>query len=60
MSRNEWRITQNAIEAEMLRLAALLSTQSRSTATHAGLGRYEAKSSNAALRGALTAVATGL
>jgi hypothetical protein len=60
MSMNEWRITQNAIEAEMLRLASLLSNQSRSASAHAGLARYEAKAANAALRCALTAVAASL
>ena len=54
---NEWRITKTTIEAEMLRLATLLSIQSRSTTAQAGLARHEARASNLALQGALKAVA---
>jgi hypothetical protein len=57
MIMNEWRITKARIEAEMLRLAALLSIESSSATAHAGVARHEAKASNVALRGALKAVA---
>jgi hypothetical protein len=57
MNADEWRITMTTIEAEMLRLAALLSTPSRSPTMHPGVARHdEAKASNLALEGALKAV----
>jgi hypothetical protein len=57
MIMNEWRITKARIEAEMLRLVALLSIESRSPTAHAGVARYEVMASNLALQGALNAVA---
>jgi hypothetical protein len=56
MSTDERRITKSAIEAEMLRLAGLLSSPSRSTTMPSGLARREVNASNLALRGALRAV----
>jgi hypothetical protein len=56
MSTDDWRITKSAIEAEMLRLAALLSSPSRSTTMPPGLARREVNASNLALRDALRAV----
>jgi hypothetical protein len=53
---NDWRITKATIEAEMLRLAALLCSQSRSITTPPGLARREVNASNLALRDALRAV----
>jgi hypothetical protein len=52
---NEWRISQTAIEAEMLRLAALISLPSRFVP--ARFARLEAGASNRALRIALRGVA---
>jgi hypothetical protein len=46
---NEWRISKATIEAEMLRLAALLCNPTRSATAHAGLARHEAKAANASL-----------
>jgi hypothetical protein len=54
---NEWRISKTTIEAEMLRLATLLSIQPRSHTTPARLAGREATASNRALRGALKSVA---
>jgi hypothetical protein len=54
MSTDEWRITKTTIETEMLRLAALLSIQSRGM--HPGVARHEAMASNLALHDALKAV----
>jgi hypothetical protein len=56
MIMNEWRITKARIEAEMLRLVALLSIESRSPTAHAGVARHEVMASNVALRSALKAV----
>jgi hypothetical protein len=56
MSTQEWRITKTTIEAEMLRLAALLSEPSCSGSAPSALARHEAKSSNLALHDALEAV----
>jgi hypothetical protein len=53
MSMEEWRITKTTIDAEMLRLADLLSV--RTTTVHAGLSHHQAKAANAALKGAVLA-----
>ena len=54
---NEWRISKTTIEAEMMRLAALLSIPSKLASAPAGLARYEARAANTSLRNALRAVA---
>jgi hypothetical protein len=50
---NEWRITKTTIDAEMLRLAALLCVPVQTTIVHAGLGHCQARAANAALKGAV-------
>jgi hypothetical protein len=57
---NEWRISKLTIEAEMLRLATLLSLECKSVNVHAGLARHEVRAANASLRSALNSVAAGL
>jgi hypothetical protein len=53
----EWRIANSSIEAEMLRLAALLANPARTGACrHAGLARCQAAASNASLRTAIYSV----
>jgi hypothetical protein len=54
---NEWRISKTTIEAEMMRLAALLSIPSKLASAPVGLARYEARAANTSLRNALRAVA---
>lgn len=49
MTPNEWRITQTTIDVEMLRLAALLSDQSRITSARAGLTPHDANAAHLAL-----------
>jgi hypothetical protein len=55
--RNEWRISKTTIEAEMLRLATLLSIPSKLATAPAGLARYELRAANVSLRNALRVVA---
>ncbi len=59
-SRQDWRISKTAIEAEMLRLAALLSVASKSGTVHPGLARHELRAANISLRSAVRAVAANL
>jgi hypothetical protein len=54
---NEWRISKTTIEAEMMRLASLLSIPSKLATAPAGLARCEARAANTSLRNALRAVA---
>ena len=57
---NEWRISRITIEAEMLRLATLLSVASKSGTVHPGLARHEVRAANVSLRSAVNAVAANL
>ena len=57
---NEWRISKLTIEAEMLRLAALLSIASTSGTVHPGLARHEVRAANVSLRRAVNTVAARL
>jgi hypothetical protein len=59
MSMDEWRITKTTIEAEMLRLVALLSAPFRTT-MHPGVARHETEASNLALHAAVKAVTDDL
>lgn len=57
---NEWRISKTTIEAEMLRLATLISVASTSGSAHPGLARHEVRAANVSLRRAVNAVAASL
>ena len=57
---NEWRISKTTIEAEMLRLATLLSLECKSGTVHASLAQHDVREANASLRSALNSVAAGL
>jgi hypothetical protein len=57
---NEWRISKLTIEAEMLRLATLLSIASKSGTVHPGLARHEVRAANVSLRRAVNTVAARL
>ena len=59
-SRHDWRISKATIEAEMLRLATLISTASKSGTVHPGLARHELSAANVSLRSAVRAVAANL
>jgi hypothetical protein len=57
---NEWRISKLTIEAEMLRLATLLSINSKSGTVHPGLARHEVRAANVSLRSAVNSIAANL